>query len=292
MDFEKICIICGKKQKLKFKYKGYHYYRCQSCGLLSTYPLPESSTIEKHYFQGFDEGNYQLLQRYIKHYISVYEKFVRIIEGRLRLNNRNLEGLRVLDVGCFTGDLLELLKDKGADVYGLELQSRALEVANQKLPGRVFKADIYSNDLPQFKFDIITMLGLIEHVIDPIGLLKRSSQLLKRGGIMVIQTPNSACLLSKILGRYWPPYAPVEHIHLFSKKSLYQILCEHNFKNITFKQHWKKLPVAYVYAMSETFGPEFYKLFEPFYKILPGFIVNRDLPFYVGEIIALATKDG
>lgn len=222
MDLEKICIICGKKQKFKFKYRGYHYYRCQSCGLLSTYPLPERSTIERHYTRGFEEGNYQLLRRYIRHYLPVYQKFVRVIEGRLRLYNLSLQGLRVLDVGCFTGELLELLRDKGADVYGLELQDRALEIANQKLPGRIFKADIYSNDFPQIQFDIIMMLGLIEHVIDPVRLLKRSSDLLKKGGIMIIQTPNNACFLAKILGKYWPPCAPVEHIHLFSKKSLYQ----------------------------------------------------------------------
>jgi cyclopropane fatty-acyl-phospholipid synthase-like methyltransferase len=54
-------------------------------------------------------------------------------------------GERVLDVGCFTGELLVLLADRGAAVYGVELQAEAVKLANERLGGRVVQTDIESS---------------------------------------------------------------------------------------------------------------------------------------------------
>ncbi len=58
---------------------------------------------------------------------------------------KSLQGNSVLDIGCFTGEFLELLQDKGADVFGLELQTEAVDIANQKLPGKVYEADFFGH---------------------------------------------------------------------------------------------------------------------------------------------------
>ena len=43
-------------------------------------------------------------------------------------------------------------------------------------------------------------------------------------------------------------------------------------------------------TMSEIFGPEFHKIFKPFYNVLPNFITNFRFPFYIGEIVVLANR--
>jgi SAM-dependent methyltransferase len=193
--------------------------------------------------------------------------------------------MKVLDIGCFTGDFLQILHENGADVYGVELQTQAVAIANQKLSGRVIQADVYGNDYPQIEFDFIPMLGVIEHVIDPIKLLDRATELLASKGWLMIQTPNSNSFLARILQKYWPPYAPVEHIHLFSRKSLELSLTERGYETVVFMPHWKRLPISYIYNMLRNFGSEFYCLTSPLYKIMPNFIKNIVLPFYVGEMI-------
>ncbi len=284
------CITCSGKQKEIFTYKGHHYYRCNSCGLVSTYPYPDKQQIIKHYKKKFEKGNYQLLQTYSSDYKKVYEEFASILEQEMRKNNKNLnKKMKVLDIGCFTGEFLEILLRKGVDVYGLELQKEAVEIANKRLHGKVKRADVMTAPFPKEKFDAITLFGLIEHVTNPAKLIAQCYKLLKKDGIIMIQTPNSSSLFALIMQKYWPPYAPVEHIHLFSRKSLEILLHKNNFSQITFSQSWKNLPVGYVYHMLDNFGPEFRLFFKPFNFFLSMFGI-KSLPFYVGEMIIIAKK--
>ena len=271
-----------------FKYQGHDYYRCQLCGLVSTHPFPDSATLEAHYFQKFNDGNYRLIREYANEYIRIYNGFVQILECRLQSRQIKWRGLKVLDIGCFTGEFLQLLQDRGAECYGVEFQSQAVEIANQKFPGRVFKGDAFSNEFPSMHFDVITLLGVIEHVLEPVRLLRRCSALLNPGGILMLQTPNSASFLARIMRQLWPPYAPIEHIHIFSAKSLNTCLSELGFEEIIHTSHWKRLPISYVYANSKNFGAEFYRWFKPLF--LPLSKINISLPFYIGEIVVAGRK--
>jgi 2-polyprenyl-3-methyl-5-hydroxy-6-metoxy-1,4-benzoquinol methylase len=283
------CVICGKKQDLIFSYRSFHYYRCQNCQLVSTYPLVNALGTKQHYAEKYKKGNYQLLRKYAPQYASsVYAQFVKILEQKLKEKNQTLANKKVLDVGCFTGDFLKLLKQKKADVYGVELQKEAVEIANKKFPGRIYRADVTTFKFPQKKYDIITLLGLIEHVPDPLPLIKRSYQLLNKNGILMIQTPNSGSFLAKTMQKYWPPYTPIEHIHLFSRHGLENTLRKNKFTDVSFQAHWKKLPIGYVYNMFNNFGPEFYQLFKPMDHVLNK--SNNVMPFYVGEMIITASK--
>jgi 2-polyprenyl-3-methyl-5-hydroxy-6-metoxy-1,4-benzoquinol methylase len=244
--------------------------------------------IKDHYQKQFKKGNYQLALIYKEQYKKVYAKFIEVLEKRLNENKQLLIGKTVLDIGCYTGDFLELLYYKQADVYGIELQSDAVKIANKKLPNRIFQADVTSFAFPQKKYDIITILGVIEHVTDPLNLIKNAYKLLKKEGIIMIQTPNSASLLAKIMKKYWPPYSPIEHINLFSKKSLELALTDCGFTKIESQNHWKKLPISYIYKNLSSFGPEFHEFLKPLDPLLKN--SSLTLPFYVGEMIVTAIK--
>lgn len=286
----KICIVCGGIQKHVFEYKNFHYYKCGNCGLVSTYPLPTKSMIKQHYADKFKTGNYKVLREYSKYYLEIYKQLANILGERLALNNKIFRGLKILDIGCFTGEFLEVLAEKGADVYGVELQSDAVAIARKKLPNRIFEVDLNSEEPPKDKFDVITLLGLIEHVHNPVELLKKTAKSLKKGGMIMIQTPDSSSFLAKTMKKYWPPYAPVEHIHLFSRKALEKLLTDLGFSDIKFKSHVKKLPIGYVYSMLQSFGPEFRAIIKPFYSILPEKLTYISLPFYAGEMAVTAKK--
>ena len=288
---DQICLVCGDTQSRRFEYQGYYYYQCRSCALVSTYPLPEEQIVEEHYSHKFVEGNYRLLQDYAEQYKGVYETFTRILSDTMASQGKSLQGNSVLDIGCFTGEFLELLQDKGADVFGLELQTEAVDIANQKLPGKVYKADFFGNEFPQREFDVITLMGVVEHVVDPARMLRRTHQLLRDDGVIMLQTPNSGAFFARLLRKHWPPYQPIEHIHLFSDRSLRQLLEISGFQDIKITRHVKKLPVAYDYGMMANFGSEIRQIVKPFYTLLPNFVRNLQLPFYVGEMIVTARKN-
>jgi 2-polyprenyl-3-methyl-5-hydroxy-6-metoxy-1,4-benzoquinol methylase len=284
----KKCIICGGEQKSLFNYKHFHYYRCQKCQQVSTYPLPNNTMIKKHYADKFREGNYQLLRKYSEQYKIVYAYFVKLLKEQCEQQNTTLKNKKILDIGCFTGEFLELMQQQGADVHGLELQPEAVKIANKKMPGRVYEADVMSYKFSQKKYDIITLFGLVEHVTNPMQLLERCYNLLSKDGIIMVQTPNSSSLLARSMKKYWPPFSPIEHIHLFSRKSLEYALHNAGFENLHFRAHQKKLPVGYVYNMLNNFGPEFHKVLKPIESIVTN--SRTVLPFYVGEMIIIGTK--
>ena len=289
-EFAAICTVCTRDQQHMFDYRSYHYYRCPKCSHVTTYPTPDRNAIHEHYDRKFNEGNYQLLRDFSQEYRKIYDYYVRILDLQLLTRGLSWDGLKVLDVGCFTGEFLQILKTHGADVYGLELQSRAVEIANRKLDGRVFQVDIDRADFPQMSFDLISLLGVIEHVVDPIRLISRAQELLCPGGLLLIQTPNSGSFLARAMRGLWPPYAPVEHIHLFSRQSLTVALLQLGFTKILYEGHWKKLPVDYVFNMLQNYGPEFHRLIKPVYMRLPERLTRASLPFYVGEMLVIAHK--
>jgi len=286
-----LCNVCRSRQYLFFDYHDFHYYRCKKCGLVSTFPLPTTQMIEKHYAKRFKKGNYNLLNQYSQQYKKVHMQFISILNKHLIRCGENMKNKKILDIGCFTGDFLELAKEKGADVYGIELQKNAVALANSKLGNnKVLQKDVMNNySFGNKKFDIITMFGLIEHLTNPSQLIRKSYCLLNSGGTIMIQTPNSSSLFAKVLNKYWPPYSPIEHIHLFSQLSLKYLLEKNGFRIITTKNHIKLLPIRYVNDMLDNFGSEFRILFKPFQFLMLIFGAIT-LPFYIGEMIIIAKK--
>ena len=185
----------------------------------STYPLPSKLDIKNHYKKEFKNGNYKFLRQYSSQYKKVYLGFLKELNKYLKTKNRSLKGLKRLDVeGCFTGEFLLLASKEGADVYGIELQKDAVEIAKKKTGGNIINQDVSKNPFGFQKFDIITMFGLIEHVEDPQLLIKNASKMLRKNGILRIQTPNSGSDIAKITKKYWPPYTPIDIFIYLVKK--------------------------------------------------------------------------
>ena len=280
------CIVCGGEQRGSFRKSGWWYCRCARCGLVSQAPIPDEATILAHYHRGFESGNYRLLLESAPRYRAIYDDYAdrlgRLVDFAARP--------KVLDVGCFTGELLDVLRERGADVYGLELQEEAAQIAAERLPGRVFQARVEGADFPQVDYDAVTLLAVIEHVVDPVALLRRCHELLRPGGWLMVQTPNSGSGLARATGKHWPLYAPVEHLHLFSATALRLLLEGLGMTEIRIGRHSKRLPVEYVFEMMRSYGPEWRRLAAPLYRLLPAFARRARLPFYGGEMIATARR--
>jgi SAM-dependent methyltransferase len=280
------CIVCGGEQRGSFRKSGWWYCRCRRCGLVSQVPVPDEATILEHYHRGFAAGNYRLLLDSAERYRPIYEDYAERLARLVDFAARP----KVLDVGCFTGEMLCVLRDAGADVYGLELQEEAARIAAERLPGRVFQARVEGAEFPQVDYDAVTLLAVIEHVVDPVALVRRCSELLRPGGVLMVQTPNSGSGLAKVTGKHWPLYAPVEHLHLFAADSLRRLLAALGMEEIRIGRHTKRLPVEYVFEMMRSYGPEWRRLVAPVYRALPASARRARLPFSGGEMIATARK--
>ncbi len=108
-------------------------------------------------------------------------------------------GKSVLDLGCFKGDISLLIKQKGNEVYGVEMSKTCVDICVQKgLPVKV--CDIEHEEIPfDQKFDCVLCGELIEHVIDTDGLLTKIYNALTDTGFLVVTTPNLASFGRRIL---------------------------------------------------------------------------------------------
>ncbi|UZN01940.1 class I SAM-dependent methyltransferase [Cellulomonas sp. S1-8] len=104
-------------------------------------------------------------------------------------------GKRVLDVGCATGYLGEVLKRRGCEVVGVDIDQAAVEKAAHVLDA-VHVVDLEQADLLETfgpaSFDVIVFGDVLEHLRDPLRLLRSSVGLLRPGGSVVVSVPNVA----------------------------------------------------------------------------------------------------
>lgn len=100
---------------------------------------------------------------------------------------------RILDVGCGNGHTLAAMREAfpGAKLYGIDISTEALNLAAARVPGVVLK-QVYAEDFaPKARFDVITVIGVAEHFLDPEVGLRVIAKLLSTGGICYVLAPNN-----------------------------------------------------------------------------------------------------
>lgn len=107
---------------------------------------------------------------------------------------------RILDLGCGDGYLMEIMKRHGHEVEGIEIAEGALKKARKK--GFVVH-DISLSEpwahVCKKPYDIVFGGEIIEHVFDTDHLLKESSNVLKKGGKIILSTPNLGALGRRLM---------------------------------------------------------------------------------------------
>ena len=141
-------------------------------------------------------------------------------------------GKRLLDVGCGDGRFLALARGLEWECHGVEPDAAAAQVVREQgmslLGSRV-------EDLPgelAGTFDVITLNQVIEHVYDPVAVLRRCRDLLRPGGYLWLETPNTDSLGYEIYGAHWRGLETPRHLVLFNFPSLSWSLERAGFERI------------------------------------------------------------
>ena len=129
------------------------------------------------------QGKYRPLHKFNPARIQYIKE--NIIE-HFKVNNKSspCKNLDILDIGCGGGLLCEPLSRLGANVTGIDASKKNINVA--KIHSKKNKLKINLNK----KFDVILNMEIVEHVDDLNFFLKKSTQLLKKNGLMFVATLN------------------------------------------------------------------------------------------------------
>ena len=146
------------------------------------------------------------------------------------------KGAKLLEVGCGRGDFLEAFQQLGADVYGLDRSETAAANLAQL---QVKKTDVSIESFPfeDNTFDIVYHKSLIEHLYSPDNLMRESYRVIRRGGRVIILTPDWPSLMKVF-------YEDFTHSRPYDTTSLRDVLQVYGFSEITTERFYQ-LPVIW-----------------------------------------------
>ena len=108
----------------------------------------------------------------------------------------NLEGKKVVDIGCGGGILAESISQAGANTTGIDLSEKALKVAElhalevgANLTYRMISAEALADEQAE-QYDVVTCMEMLEHVPDPASVVRACAKLCKPGGTLFFSTLN------------------------------------------------------------------------------------------------------
>ncbi|MBM3294720.1 MAG: class I SAM-dependent methyltransferase [Candidatus Aminicenantes bacterium] len=159
----------------------------------------------------------------------------------------------LFDVGAATGILGDLARRRGWKVDGIEPSLWAVRRAEAKYGLALRRGDFLEAELPENRYQAVTMVDLIEHTPRPREAVGRAFRILAPGGALVIVTPNIHSLAARAAGRRWWHLRP-GHLAYFSSRSLRRLLAEAGFRILSWRRYAWTFSLHYLLSRGRAFA--------------------------------------
>jgi 2-polyprenyl-3-methyl-5-hydroxy-6-metoxy-1,4-benzoquinol methylase len=235
------CPLCGSpKASLVYKTPSVHMaffrdifaqrvQRCSNCDFVFTNPMMPADKLERYYSE-----NYLLeglpVPRTVEEFLSERYKEIWFSKQRdLELVLKSKNSGRLLDIGCASGTLLWLAREKGFEVQGVEVGRSSVEFARKVLGIEVFLGQLEEAHFAAGEFDVVTMIHSLEHVPQPRRVLREVHRILKDNGVLVAVVPNFVSWSSARDGEKWRWLQPENHYSHFTPVTLANLAAREGF---------------------------------------------------------------
>ena len=220
------CWCTSADLRVCWRTSSFGLLRCASCGCYRIDPPP---LVEAVAAKGFYTDYYQRPRAYPR--VGPSPKASR--SSRFwNVAAREPSVLRVaesaIDIGCGEGRLCyELWQHGWQTVIGLDVSTPRVMRARTRYPHLSFyNAEIGEIGVPPGSFDLMVMDNVIEHLPNPLAMVRELGRYLAPSGRLIIITPNMESGHFRLLGSRWTPeLAPHAHVYLFTPRSLHQLVC-------------------------------------------------------------------
>lgn len=235
------CLLCDSRlSQIGQDFTGKQIYRCERCEYVTTpaAPITEASALydNPEYFDGWGcnlEFDYNRFEPSVHQQVTDYLDFIAA----------HTSGKSLLDVGTGSGLLPHMARAKGYEVEGTDLSKHVSDNVPAKAGFPIHQGTLEEISFTR-KYDIITMLHVLEHTSNPLRTLQKCKELLNDGGYLIVVVPNYRSLdthIKDLLSRLKLKSRPYKHLALghhnfvFSLKSL-EILGERAGLRVIYRQ--------------------------------------------------------
>lgn len=228
------CICCNSDRITFNPLSIAGHCRCMNCGLIFQSSSDESSgqhNLAKHYKNIDPHEKIGFSKKPFFNFVLDY------LSSQTEQKNKI-----VLDIGCGYGYFLELAKEKGWQVSGIEIVEDAIQTVRRKFGDQnIFYSALEEANFSENCFDAITLWDVLVFVNDPYKVLRECHRILRPGGVIGIRLRNVtfqklAYIIYQILKRIGSKLGiknpSVFHPYCFSPNSILHLLSRLEFKNI------------------------------------------------------------
>lgn len=224
------CFLCGSPDYRKvMRKKALNIVRCRRCGLVYVNPRLTEEYLFLRYSEAYfyneylatfqaDRNGYDM-QR-VRDCYDLYLRLLDTVSGGEK---------RLLDVGCGGGFFLKAVEERGWRGQGVEVSDVAARYARDVVGVDVRRGRLENTRFPLESFDVVVLLDVLEHLVDPLQALKDCRSYLKAQGLLILNTPDFSSLSRRFLGKNWAVLSPVEHLYYFTEETLTRLLGEAGF---------------------------------------------------------------
>lgn len=204
-------------------------YRCHACAAAFVSPTPTAEQLARYY------NSYHLDDEHGGVYDSVEARMQSDFPAKLSLLKRHAPaGARLIDVGCGKGFFVKAAADAGIDAQGVDLSESGVAYATGTLKVRA-TAGLLADLKPTLgAFDAATFWATIEHLPDPIATMRDIRDVLKPGGLLLLDTGIGHDWLDRTLPGRTQWYDPPQHLFVFSRRGMEIALDKAGFSIVHF----------------------------------------------------------
>jgi 2-polyprenyl-3-methyl-5-hydroxy-6-metoxy-1,4-benzoquinol methylase len=209
--------------------------QCKACKLVFANPMATADELNAFYANYYEKGNFEALA-YKNKTSELFKQIDSIDSTELKSLSQFDKNVvkyapngNFLDIGFGLGFQLYLANKCGATtVYGTELDADAIQFVKSYLPNaNLFEGELISAKYDDNYFDTINLCHVIEHVLNPVEYMNEVYRITKKGGVLILATPNIAAFPYKLFRvfNFLSFKVPVivdglEHTFIFSMKNL------------------------------------------------------------------------
>jgi SAM-dependent methyltransferase len=207
---------------------------CGSCGLLYGNPaVSTDSGLNAYKEAAFDSSQESRFAA---------QTYATLIADQLKsIGSRE----KALDIGAGDGAFLEQLVQLGFhDITGMEPSAAPIACSNPDVRNLI-RHDIFrARDFEGQRFDLVTCFQVMEHLWNPGELARDVNSILNTGGLFVTVTHNLEAFSARMLGDKSPIF-DIEHLQLFSEKTIRALLQRAGFTDVRVLPVWNRYPIHY-----------------------------------------------
>jgi 2-polyprenyl-3-methyl-5-hydroxy-6-metoxy-1,4-benzoquinol methylase len=213
--------------------------RCDSCSLAYVNPRARDTLIISGYADATD-------QVFVEQNPERIKTFTRLLRRVLRsLAIPASSDLRILDVGCAGGAFLVAARICGLQAVGIEPSRWLAEFGRKTYDVEIHDGILEAGRFPNSTFDLVSLWDVIEHVPDPVALLRTAHSILKPDGNLLVSYPDYGSWAARLLGNRWPFLLSV-HLFYFTRATMTDLLRRTGFTAENVRPYFPTLTLGYL----------------------------------------------